>query len=508
MTSTTTNSPFDKYAIYLRKSRADLELERLGEGETLARHAEILRQLAEKHKIKPEQIETYREVVSGETIQDRPQMQALLRAVSAGEYKAVLVVEIERLARGNTSDQGRVADAFTYSNTRIITPQKVYDPSNEFDQEYFEFGLFMSRREYKTIHRRLQAGKIQSVQMGNYLGSFVPYGYEAVRTSKRDRHLEVVPEQAAIVQRIFREALDGKTPYQIAKGLTLDGIPSPRSGGEWGKSTITRILQNPVYIGKIRWNGSKTTRMLADDGTTVKRRVKCSDPLLVDGNHTALVGISAFDAIQGAFKGVSPVGENKHMVNPLAGLLRCSKCHRAIVYVSPSKKAPNARYSHKNVHLCQQAYAPAELVQRAISQKLREILQDSEIIVNSGGSDDQIAERQKRRGILEEAVRSAEGRVQRIYDSYEQGIYSAAEFINRRQAAQRELDALKVQLKEQTNIVKVQQNEQIARLHDAIDLLDNYSIPAEEKNKFLKSIIRNIWYDNDGETLQLVVELT
>ncbi len=48
-------------------------------------------------------------------------------------------------------DQGIVSQAFKYSGTRIITPTKTYDPNNEFDEEYFEFGLFMSRREYQTI---------------------------------------------------------------------------------------------------------------------------------------------------------------------------------------------------------------------------------------------------------------------------------------------------------------------------------------------------------------------
>ena len=59
-----------------------------------------------------------------------------------------------------------VSNAFQYSGAKIITPQKIYDPNNEFDEEYFEFGLFMSRREYKTINRRLQRGREISTQEG------------------------------------------------------------------------------------------------------------------------------------------------------------------------------------------------------------------------------------------------------------------------------------------------------------------------------------------------------
>ena len=172
----------DKYAMYLRKSRADIEMEALGEGETLAKHKTMLFNLAARHDILPSQITIYQEIVSGESIQDRPEVQRLLEDVYAEKYKGVLVVEVERLARGNTKDQGEVAEAFQMSDTKIITPVKVYDPDNEFDQEYFEFGLFMSRREFKTIRRRLEAGKLQAVLEGNYL---LPVSYTHLDVYKR-----------------------------------------------------------------------------------------------------------------------------------------------------------------------------------------------------------------------------------------------------------------------------------------------------------------------------------
>lgn len=123
----------DEYAIYLRKSRKDLELEAMGEGETLARHKNALLELAQKKELKIAKI--YEEMVSGESIEDRPQIQELLNEVIAGKYRGVLVMEIERLARGNTRDQGEIAEAFWGSETLIITPSKTYDPTNEFDEE-------------------------------------------------------------------------------------------------------------------------------------------------------------------------------------------------------------------------------------------------------------------------------------------------------------------------------------------------------------------------------------
>lgn len=145
---------YEEYLIYLRKSRSDASLEAMGV-DVLERHEQILLDLAKRMNLSIGGI--YREVVSGESISARPEMQRLLSEVEAGRWKGVVVMEVERLARGDTIDQGIVQRAFQYSGTQIVTPAKTYNPNNEFDEEYFEFGLFMSRREYKTIRRRMRA---------------------------------------------------------------------------------------------------------------------------------------------------------------------------------------------------------------------------------------------------------------------------------------------------------------------------------------------------------------
>ena len=252
-------STANEYCIYLRKSRVDIEAEAHGEGETLARHEKLLLEVARRDKLNVTEI--YREVVSGETIAARPVMQHLLEEVAAGRWEGVLVVEVERLARGDTVDQGVMAQTFQYSGTKIITPLKTYDPTNEFDEEYFEFGLFMSRREYKTINRRLQRGRLASAKEGKWVSGIAPYGYERVRVpNDKGWTLRPVEDEADIVRFIFRLYTSGEAgedgsvkkfgSYSLALRLDSMGVAPPGSSPCWNSKTIQAILQTPSTSAK------------------------------------------------------------------------------------------------------------------------------------------------------------------------------------------------------------------------------------------------------------------
>ena len=228
------------YFMYLRKSRKDDELESATIEETLARHERTLLALAHKLDITIDKI--YREVVSGETIAARPMMQQMLNDMESGNCDGVLVMEVERLARGNTMDQGFVSQAFQLSNTKIITPMRIYDPQNEADQEYFEFSLFMSRREYKTITRRMQAGRRASFNEGKYTGNIPPYGYDRKKLhNEKGWTLTINENEAQIVRLIFDWYVNGEKQDDgsieklgtttIARKLNKLSIPSRTGSG-------------------------------------------------------------------------------------------------------------------------------------------------------------------------------------------------------------------------------------------------------------------------------------
>ena len=130
----------DILLMYLRKSRADNPQETVEE--VLERHERILQESAVRLMGLPVPEEyIYREVVSGETIEDRPKMKELLSAIENPDVKGILVVDPQRLSRGDWEDGGRILSSFRYSHTLIHTPQKTYDLNNKFDYKFFKMEL-------------------------------------------------------------------------------------------------------------------------------------------------------------------------------------------------------------------------------------------------------------------------------------------------------------------------------------------------------------------------------
>lgn len=112
----------------------------------------------------------YSEIISGDRLSDRPEMQRLLADVAAGMYDGVLTVEVSRLTRGDLMDQGRIMNTFKYSGTKIITPEHTYDLSEDWDEDVLQSDLMMARREYKYIKKRMQRGRQASSLRGALAG--------------------------------------------------------------------------------------------------------------------------------------------------------------------------------------------------------------------------------------------------------------------------------------------------------------------------------------------------
>lgn len=498
----------EKYCAYLRKSRADRDAELRGEEETLARHKRILTELSQKMQ-KPIS-RFYSEVVSGDTISDRPVMQELLSDVEAGMWTGVFVVEVERLARGNTRDQGIVADAFKYSDTTIITPSKTYNPSNEFDEEYFEFGLFMSRREYKTINRRLQRGRIASVKEGNFVGGAAPYGYRKVKLAK-GYSLEVIPEQAEIVKQIFNWYCHGEQqPDGTIKRLGADAIAArldmlgikPKTKDNWSKATIQDMLKNLTYTGKVFFGQYKEIKTSVH-GVITKKRVYDPDHIVAQGKHQPIIDDELFhlaSLIRRERKGHT-VPSSTVLQNPLSGIVYCQKCGALMTRLAPNKRNKYATLKCPNRY-CSNISSPLYLVEGQIMQYLHNWLHTYEIdnrILDFAPVSNEIALKLEEIKKLRSDLSLTTSQLNRAYELLEQNVYTIDIFKERQSHLQSSIAALEKQLqssqKDLDRLYEMQnvQNHFAPRIRH---LLDTYEINnTETNNELLKELIDRVLYE-------------
>lgn len=492
----------ERYVKYLRKSRFDRDYAELSVEETLKRHEAILDKLARErgyHIAK-----TYYEVVSGESIAARPEIQKMLEEVSAGLYAGVLVVDLERLARGNGADQAYISQVFQFTGTKIITPQKTYDPSNEFDEEYFEFGLFMSRREYKTINRRLVRGRESSASEGKYLGSIAPYGYRRIKLpGEKGYSLEPDPDEAPVVQRIFSMYRNFAGTKAIANALNDDGIPT-RHGDLWTYSTIANILRNPVYIGKIRRGYCRQIKSI--EGGQVVRRIKhltnMADYTLYDGLHPPLISEDEFYQAQTTHVETRPaarVQDDMELQNAFAGLLYCACCGKRIGRtVTSRKRGAVPRVRCVNGRNCHNASADYTLVEAEIVGALKEWFSGYKVKLETVGYAEDIARCEKKIEQLRKEADKLNAQLENAFDLVEQGVYTLDVFKQRREKLTRSIEDAEKQI---TDLERVKSRmEQSDRSRDNLipateSLLESYDeMSVPERNDLLKAILNKIEY--------------
>lgn len=214
--------------IYLRKSRKDMDYFKDESIEkTLQRHEKELQDFIISIFGKPiPEHNIYREVASGDTIEDRPVIQEVLSIIEEDDKKGVICIEIERLARGNTMDQGIIAQTFQYTNTKIITPFKIYNLDNEDDLSYFEDGLYQARKYLKYTKRILSRGRLRSVKDGKYVGSVLPYGFNKIKLPNEKGYILVENESEAKVIRLMADLFIGglNTTYTVQEDDTVSTI--------------------------------------------------------------------------------------------------------------------------------------------------------------------------------------------------------------------------------------------------------------------------------------------
>jgi hypothetical protein len=490
----------DEILVYLRKSRSDDPL--LSVEEVLARHEAILDEWAEKYigeKI-PEK-NRYREVVSGETIADRPEMQTILKKIESPKIKAVLIVEVQRLSRGDLEDAGRIIKLFRYTNTLVITPPKAYDLKDEYDRDAFERELKRGNEFLEYTKKIMGRGKVVSVSQGNFIGSIPPYGYDriVVMDGKRKCPTLAINEDEANVVRMIFDMYVNKDIRASTIAHTLDSLGiKPRNGSHWSAESIRNILANIHYIGKIKWDSRKRVSVV-EDGEVIKTRPRNEDFLIFEGKHDAIISEDLFNAAQEKTGKNPKVKKSSKIINPLAGLVYC-RCGRAVImgrYASGSKYYPC--YVCRGQVYCGTGSCRTERLINAVADILRQHIADFELhIKNDCG--DSIAVHENLIKTLEKKLKDINARELSQWEAQSDPDPTKrmphAIFVQLNEKLQKEKAEVEEALHQAYETVPqtVDYVNKVQTFQNALDaLLDPDRDPAE-KNRLLKDCIERIEY--------------
>lgn len=478
-------------AQYLRKSRME---EGLDTDEVLSRHRKALAEYAAAHDIHI--IETYYEVVSGESLYARPEMLRLLEDVDEGRYEAVLVMDLDRLSRGRMKDQGIILDTFKDSGTLIITPEKTYDLSDDLDEEVAELKTFISRREYKIINKRLRRGLAQSIAEGCYVAN-APYGYRNVYVDRKPT-LEIIEDEAKYVHMMYDMYLQGYGCMTIARHITALGS-RPHRAQEWGRTAVRNILRNPTYTGKVVWNQKKHIRKGAKGNpkhiTIYQPREKWT---ITDGLHPAIITREQYEQVQRVMDGKECVAHNDGTVkSPLAGLVYCSNCGGHMQRMAYAKGGPYLLCTRPGC--C--GSTKFDLVEARVLLALQEELSRLNMSQVSGQRlDTSVMETSL--AAVHKDLAAAAGQKNRLYELLELGEYDIPTFRERMGKVKEKIAALERREAELTRSIAEAQNADPAAMAAKIQaVLDAYDdSDAARRNALLKQVLHAVWYTKEKKS--------
>ncbi|WP_432400870.1 recombinase family protein [Wukongibacter sp. M2B1] len=488
----------DRVCIYLRKSRADEEAEKYNKGETLSKHKKILLKVAKDMGLNI--IKIRQEIVSGESLVHRPEMLELLKEVENGLYESVLCMDLDRLGRGNMQEQGLILETFKKSNTKIITPRKIYNLRDEFDEEYSEFEAFMARKELKIINRRLQRGRIRSIEDGNYIATLPPYGYE-IHYDGKIRTLKPHPQQAEIVKLIFqlytRENLGCK---KIANKLNQLGYKS-YTNKEWSNASVNNIIKNEVYTGKVQWKKNKITKSnKPNQNKEVKIRPK-DEWITAYGKHEAIISDELYKSAQRILKNRSHVPHNTKITNPLAGIIKCKLCGASMVYRPYGKRDPHiVCYNNCGNKSSKFIYIEERLLKGLQKWLINYKAKWDELPPPKRPNMDALVDIQKNAlKHLKAELAQLEKQRDNLHDFLERGVYDVDTFINRYSTINNRIEKVQLNINktrrdlESTRDNIDNQREMVPMVENVLDLYAS-SIDPEKKNKLLKTILNHAEY--------------
>lgn len=314
----------DKCYIYMRVSTS-MQVE----GYSLEAQKERLQKFAEF-----QHLEIVREYCdagkSGKNITGRPEFTQMLQDVANDRdgVKYILVFKLSRFGR-NAADVLNSLQYIQDFGVNLICVEDGIDSSKDSGKLTITVLSAVAEIERENILVQTMEGRKQKAREGKWNGGQAPFGY---KLDKENDTITIEPKDAEVVRLIYEKYVnDGLGIDRICDYLNTHGYTKTKVRAReltyFTRTFLARVLDNPVYIGKIAYGKSTTEKV---KGTRDQyRRVKAEDPLIVDGKHEAIVSEELWEAAQAKRKENSIAWNKTHSLDHehiLSGLIKCPIC--------------------------------------------------------------------------------------------------------------------------------------------------------------------------------------
>ena len=273
----------------------------------------------------------------------RPQLQQMLTGIRQGHFDIVITEALDRLSR-DIEDVAALYKQVTFVGASIHTVSEGRISEIHVGLTGTMAALYVKQLAEKT-HRGLR-GRVEAGRSGG--GN--SYGYKVVRDGAERGARAIVPDQAAVIIRIFTDYAAGISPRAIAHALNAEGAQGPRGRG-WDQSTIngnrkrgTGILNNELYIGRLMWNRQ---RFLRDPETRrrVSRPNSGDDVVVTEVPELRIVPDALWNSVKDRQTaharptrpdrghGHHGYWETRRPQHLLSGLIKCGACGGGMVLV-------------------------------------------------------------------------------------------------------------------------------------------------------------------------------
>ena len=429
--------------------------------------------------------------ISGKRADKRPMFQQMIGLAKSKDHPidVILVWKFSRFAR-NQEESILYKSLLKKNNVDVIS---ISEPLIDGP-----FGTLIERiiewmDEYYSIRlaSEVTKGMTEKALRGGYQAR-PPLGYAIMRPKEPPA---IVPEEAEIVKTIFNKYVnEGMSFFQIARYLNDLGFKTER-GKNFERRSIEYIIQNPTYIGKIRWNRKENATNL------IKPK---EEWIIQDGLHEPIISDELFDLAQKRFNSEytprksRPSAEYKHW---LSGVIKCGTCGRSLT----ASKVPRSRFMHFRCN----GYTKGKCKTiNSISESILipKILKLIENVILTGNIEYSIpkAERSDELSLYEQQLNKLSIKEMRIKEAYINGIDTLEEYKNNKDIVNKE----KANLLEKINEIKScpkndYKQEMLERVKSVYSIMTNDKVDNLTKNKAIKSVIEKVVINKDEGTIDV-----